>query len=50
MGFDTLVEMVRQALVLSVRTLERYRRLAEGMAVLPAVADAVKAGLDSAGA
>jgi hypothetical protein len=50
LGFDSLAEMVRQSFSLSVRTLERYRRLAEGLAALPAVGRAVQAGLDSAGA
>jgi len=49
-GFDSLAEMARHALGLSVRTLQRYRRLAEGMASLPAVGRAVEQGLDSAGA
>jgi hypothetical protein len=50
LGFDSLAEMVRQSFNLSVRTLERYRRLAERLAALPAVGRAVQAGLDSAGA
>jgi len=49
-GFDSLAEMARQALGLSVRTLQRYRQLAEGMAALPAAGRAVEQGLDSAGA
>jgi hypothetical protein len=50
LGFDSLAEMVRQSFSVSVRTLERYRRLAEGLASLPAVGRAVQAGLESAGA
>ncbi|MBW2254417.1 MAG: HNH endonuclease [Deltaproteobacteria bacterium] len=40
-GFESLAQMVRQSLGLSVRTLERYRRLGEGMAALPALGDAL---------
>jgi hypothetical protein len=46
MGFDTLAEMAREGLACSVRTLERYRKLVEGLEANPALRRAVAEGLD----
>jgi hypothetical protein len=46
MGFDTLAEMARAGLGCSARTLERHRKLAEGLEANPAVGRAVEEGLD----